>query len=92
MFLVVIALICLIVIDHPPATVRQNCDYFKVLPQPKSNLFSFVDRIAQILCLNGQNDETDMTIYLVYLFCRNRIILSILQALFRRTNKRELSW
>ena len=48
-------------------------------------------QIAQILGLNSQNDETDIT-YLLYIFCRNRITLSILQALFVGTNKRELSW
>ena len=64
------AIICLIFIDHPPVTVRQNSDQFK----PKRYtcklkisclsltliLFWFFDRIEQILCLNSQNDETNI--------------------------------
>ena len=61
-----------------------------MLTQPKVNLFWFFDRIAKSLCLNSQNDEIDIT-HLVYLFCRNRIILSILQALFGRKIKENYS-
>ena len=32
-FLFVIALICLVVIDHPPVTVKQNCDYSQTKPK-----------------------------------------------------------
>ena len=31
-----------------------------MLPQPNVNLFWFFDRIAQILCLNSRNDETNI--------------------------------
>ena len=31
-----------------------------MLPQPKVNLFWFFDRITQILCLNNQNDGTNI--------------------------------
>ena len=60
-----------------------------MLSQPEVNLFWFLIeiRIAQIICLNSQNDETNFT-YLVDLFCRDRLTLSILQALFGRTNKK----
>ena len=42
-----------------------------MLHQPKVNLIWFFDRIAQILCLNIQNEETNTT-YLVDLLCQSK--------------------
>ena len=42
-----------------------------MLPQLKVNLFWFFDRIAQILCLNSQNDETNVTC-MVDLYCQSK--------------------